>query len=100
MTARWQLSNGLTVLYEQDAAFPLTYATLLFRAGSCLEKRREAGLGSMTIDLLMQGTRRRNARALARALESVGASMGTQTHEDYAELGFVVPAAETDRALE
>ena len=45
------------------------------------------------------GTRKRNARAIARVMESVGASMGTQAHEDYSEMGFVVPAAELDRAL-
>ncbi len=59
----------------------------------------QAGLCSMTLDLLMQGTRRRDARQIARVMESVGASMGTQAHEDYAEMGFVVPAAEINQAL-
>jgi len=53
----------------------------------------------MTVDLLMQGTRRRTARELAAAMESVGASMGTQVHEDYSEMGFLAPAAELDRAF-
>jgi zinc protease len=97
--ARWTLSNGLTVLYRQDAGFPLASATLFFPTGSRQERHSEAGLSSMTIDLLMQGTRRKSARAIARVMEAVGASMGTQTHEDYAEMGFVVPAAEMNLAL-
>ncbi len=96
---RWILPSGLKVLYQRDHRFPLATATLLLGAGSRAESRSEAGLSSMTLDLLMQGTRKRSARAIARVMESVGASMGTQGHEDYAEIGFVVPASEAQRAL-
>jgi len=96
----WTLANGLKVLYQEDPLFPLASATFLFPTGSRKENRAQAGLSSMTIDLLMQGTRKRNARAIARVMESVGASMGTQAHEDYVEMGFIVPATEIDRALE
>ncbi len=98
--ARWTLDNGLKVLYQRDTGFPLASATLLLPVGSRQEKRPEAGLSSMTVDLLMQGTRKRSARAIARIMESVGASIGTQTHEDYAEMGFVVPASHIDQALD
>jgi predicted Zn-dependent peptidase len=97
--ARWTMDNGLKVLYQGDPAFPLASATLLLDVGSRHERLPQAGLCSMTIDLLMQGTRRRTARELAAAMESVGASMGTQVHEDYSELGFLAPAAELDRAF-
>ena len=89
----------MTILYRQDDNFPLASASLLFRAGSRLESSTEAGLCSIAIDLLIQGTRRRTARELAAAMESVGASIGTQVHEDYSEMGFVVPASELDRAF-
>ena len=88
----------MTVLYQEDNDFPLVFATLLFRAGSREERDEQAGLCSMTIDLLMQGTRHRNARKLANVMELVGASMGTQVHEDYSEMGLV-PSAEIDRAF-
>ncbi len=93
------LSNGLHVLYQQDPTFPLASAALLFSAGSRRETTREAGLSSMSVDLMMQGTRKRDAKEIARVMESIGASMGTQAHEDYAEMGFVVPAAEVSKAL-
>jgi zinc protease len=97
---RWTLPNGMTVLYRQDGTFPLASGTLLFRSGSRRETRSEAGLCSMTIDLLMQGTRRRSARQIARVMESVGASLSAQAHEDYAEMGFVAPAFKIDRVLD
>ena len=93
------MDNGLKVLYQRDPAFPLASATLLLGVGSRHETPAQAGLCSMTIDLLMQGTRRRTARELADAMESVGASMGTQVHEDYSEMGFLAPAADLDRAF-
>jgi len=96
---RWVMPNGLTVLYRRDTGFPLACATLLFPTGSHQESVDQAGLCSMTLDLLMQGTRRRDARQIASMMESVGASMGTQAHEDYSEMGFIAPAAEMDRAL-
>jgi zinc protease len=98
--SRWTLPNGLAVLYQLDPSFPLTSASLLFSAGSRWEASHQAGLSSMTVDLLMQGTRKRSARAIARVMESVGASMGTQAHEDYAEMAFIVPAKESPRALD
>lgn len=96
---RLTLPNGITVLYHQDPGFPLATATLMMRAGSRLESSAQAGLTSMSIDLLMQGTRKRDARGIARVMESIGASMGTQAHEDYSELGFVAPAGEFQKAL-
>jgi predicted Zn-dependent peptidase len=89
----------MRVCYRRDKDFPLAYATLFFRSGSRQELGPEAGLCSMSIDLLMQGTLQRNAIQLARDMESVGASIGTQAHEDYSEMGFVVPASELDRAF-
>src|SRR5216684_2520257 len=97
--ARWTLANGLRVLYQEDVGFPLAQAAFIVSAGSRKEKRPDAGLSSMTMDLLMEGTRHRSARAIARVMESVGASIGTQAHEDYTGLGFIVPASEMNKAL-
>jgi zinc protease len=95
----WTLDNGLKVLYEQGNAMPLAGATLLWPTGSRHEPHSMAGLSSLTIDLLMQGTVGRTARQIAQALESIGASMGTQGREDYSEMGLVVPAANFGQAL-
>lgn len=97
--SRWTLPNGLNVLYQQDPSFPLACASLLMRAGSRLETPVQAGLSSMSIDLLMQGTRRHDAKEIARQMELIGASMGTQAHEDYSEMGFIAPAKEMRQAF-
>lgn len=97
--SRWTLSNGLSVLYLQDAGLPLTSVTLILPSGSRWEALSQAGLSSMSIDLMMQGTRKRDAKGIARQMESIGASMGTQAHEDYSEMGFIAPAQESRKAF-
>jgi zinc protease len=97
---RWVLPNGLTCLYRHSPGVPLAAATLLMRTGSLDEEPSQAGLASLTAELMLQGTRRRSARRIAEDIESVGASMGTQTSEDSTALGFVAPMDELDRMLQ
>src|SRR5687768_7129920 len=100
---RWiseRLANGLTVLYTRDASMPLAHASLLIRAGSSQETPSEAGPASPTVDLMMEGTPRRSARKIADAMESIGGSLGAQTHDDYTDFGFVVPFAHLPRAMD
>src|SRR5687768_17249880 len=94
------LPNGLRVLYRRQEGSPLSAGTLLIPGGSSQESASEAGLSNLTSELLLQGTRGRNAQRLARDLESIGTFMGAQTSEDYAEAGFVAPAAEVREALD
>jgi len=100
MIHRWTLPNGLTCLYQESRDIPLAAGTLFFRSGSRYETLKEAGVGSFTIEMLMQGTRRQNARAIADQVESIGASMGFQSFEDYAESDFLTPAIHIDRILD
>src|SRR5258708_95638 len=102
LTQSWDqtvLSNGLTVLYRQSSGVPLVAATLLLRTGAGLEKSEEAGLANLTVELMLQGTRRRSSLQLAHEIESVGASLGVQASEDYTEIGFVAPVLQLDRIL-
>src|SRR5471030_3132364 len=97
---RWVLPNGLTFLYRESPGVPLAAATLLLRTGSRDETPRQAGLASLTTELMMQGTRRRSSRRIAEEIESIGASLGAQASEDYSEMGFVTPAAHVSRVLD
>lgn len=99
MTARWRLSNGLMVLYQRDSALPLAAATLLIPTGSRQEADTEAGLCSLTFEMLLRGTRRKSARQVADAIESIGGSLGVSTGEDFSEVDWLVPAAQAERTL-
>ena len=85
------LPNGLTGLYRQSPGIPLAAGTLFLRTGSSYERPDQAGLASLTAELMLSGTRRRSSRQLAETIESVGASLGAQVSEDYTEIGHVAP---------
>src|SRR4051812_6566772 len=94
------LSNGVTFLYRESPGVPLAAATLLLRSGTRDETPDQAGLASLTADLMLQGSRTRNARKIAQEIESVGASLGAQASEDYTEFGFQTPVARLERLLD
>jgi len=99
-TSRWVLANGLTVLYRRDATMPLAAGTLLLRSGSRYERPQEAGVCNFMFEMLLAGTRRKNARQIADVIESVGGSMGAQAAEDYSELDWLVPAIHAERIFD
>ncbi|MFA5976235.1 MAG: pitrilysin family protein [Elusimicrobiota bacterium] len=100
VTERWVLPNGLTVLYRLSPLMPLVSGTLLLKTGSYFEDNSQAGLASLTMDLLLAGTRRRTARQIADAVEFRGASLGVHASEDYSEMGFVAPSGQWSRVLD
>lgn len=99
MIERHVLSNGLVVLGRQDKTLPLACGTLLFRTGSLHEGRHDAGLCSFTMELLLQGTKRLNAYRFSDTLERLGISMTSESSEDYAEIGWMAPAAQGEKTL-
>jgi zinc protease len=100
MTERWIFSNGLVVLYRADPTMPLAAATLLLRSGSRNEGPHEAGLCNFTMEMLLSGTRRKNAHQIADVIESVGGSLGAQASEDYSELDWLVPAVHAPKIID
>lgn len=94
------LNNGIVFLHRSSHSLPLVAGTLLFRTGSYYEPAAQAGLASLTGDLLLQGTRKHKAQVLADRMESMGASLSVQTSEDYTEMDFVAPSQHLDRALD
>jgi predicted Zn-dependent peptidase len=93
--ARWEehdFPNGLTFLYKQSAGVPLSAGTFLFRTGSRYEAPNEAGLASLTAEVLLQGTRTRSARRIAETVEGGGASIGVHAAEDYTQASFLSPS--------
>jgi len=100
MTQRWTLPNGLTCLYQESRDVPLVAGPLFLRAGSRDETDQEAGLCSFTMEMLMQGTRRKSAKTIADLVESIGGAMGIQASEDYSEADFLVPAPYFERVFD
>lgn len=72
---RFQLANGLTLLVGANPRLPLVSIRASFLAGVPAETEANAGVTQVSAALLLKGTRRRSAAAVAAELENLGGSL-------------------------
>jgi zinc protease len=95
---RAQLENGLAVLVLEDHSLPRLSAGVVTRRGAASEARAQAGLASLTLDVMKRGAGSRDALALARAVEEMGAGLSASAGWDSTSVG-VAGLAEDDHRL-
>ena len=76
------LRNGLPVFLIERHDIPLVSIALALRSGADTELPGRAGLSSFTLDLLDEGTPARDAAAIARGFEDLGARYGSASEAD------------------
>jgi zinc protease len=77
-----RLSNGLEVLLLERHTAPLVNLALAVDAGYSADADETAGLASLTLDLMDEGTTNRDAFEIADALDSLGAELSTGSSLD------------------
>ncbi len=73
---RFTLPNGLTVLLLTDKSSPSITLVGEIKAGTGFDSEEKAGLADLTAQNLINGTKTKDALAIATALESRGATLG------------------------
>lgn len=84
---RATLDNGVAVLVLEDHALPRLALGVVTRRGAASESLAEAGVASLTLDVMKRGAAKRDALALARAVEELGASLAASAGWDSASVG-------------
>jgi zinc protease len=79
---KFQLANGLNVYLVPNNALPVVAAELVVRAGSAVDPTEQPGLAGFMVSMLDEGTSKRDALAIARDFEELGASFGSGTGRD------------------
>ena len=79
---RTQLSNGATVLLVERHTAPLVNVSLAVDAGFAADVPEKAGLASLTLDLMDDGTTTRDTFAIVDELDRLGASISTASTLD------------------
>ena len=79
---RTTLSNGLKVILAQRDAVPLVNFNLLVDAGYAADQFGRPGTASLTMSMLDEGTKRRNALEISEELAMLGASLGAGSDLD------------------
>jgi zinc protease len=91
---RTVLNNGLTVLVLENPVADIVSARLFLRAGKAQETPEAAGLASFLMGLLTKGTQTQSSLEIAEAVESVGASLGTDAAADYSVISLKTVSAD------
>lgn len=80
---RATLSNGMNVLLLERHSAPLVDLTLAVDAGHSTDSQAKAGLASLTLDLMDEGTATRDTFKISDDLDSLGAQLTTWNSLDY-----------------
>jgi zinc protease len=83
---RADLKNGMALYVVEDRGLPMITAAVVVRGGSAQEGPKDAGLASITYDLLDEGAGSMNNLQLANAFASLGTSIET---ENSREVGII-----------
>jgi len=79
---RTTLENGLELVVLEDHGLPRLEIGLLLRRGAEIESPDEAGAVALMADVMERGAGARDALALARAVEEIGADLGVSAGMD------------------
>jgi len=96
---RDRLANGLKVLVVEDHDLPLVQANLVVKSGFAADPPDLPGVGSLTADLLDEGTTTRSALELAAEEKRLGAQLGTGSGFDGSQVNLNVLKSRLDEGL-
>jgi len=93
------LPNGLRVISVRRAGLPLVTAQLLIRRGGEMDPPGEAGLASLTANLLTKGAAGKTAPQIAAAAEALGGTLDASAGWDESGVGITVTTPRLGEAL-
>lgn len=96
---RFELSNGLPVLFVAKPGVPLAQVNLLVRGGAAADPDGKGGLASLTADMMDEGAGGRSALELADAVETLGVDLTTGADLGSLQVQLHTPVSKLDSAL-
>ena len=96
---RTVLPNGLVVIALENPVADIVSARLLIKAGTGHEQRSQAGIFSLMAALLTKGTHTLSSMEIAEAVESIGASLGSDASADYSLISLKTVSADFEPIL-
>ena len=100
MQSRTLLKNGMVAIAQENSAADIIAARIFIRAGSRCEPLELAGLSHLLAAVLTKGTDRLSSLEIAERIESVGASLSTNSSPDYFLIGLKTVSADFPEILQ
>ena len=94
------LANGMRLITVERHDLPIVTAYLVTGGGAATDPANRAGVSSLAAELLTKGTRTRSATQIARQIEGLGGSIGSDAASDGASVDVTVKADQLAPALE
>src|SRR5512134_710693 len=95
-----QLSNGLTVIFEENRAAPVVAFQAWVGVGSADEQPGQEGIAHVFEHMLFKGTARRGVGQIAQEIEAAGGDINAWTSFDQTVFHVVMASREFDMGLE
>ena len=96
---RTVLNNGLVVVVVENPVADIVSGRVLVKAGTGHEVRSRSGLFSLLVSLLTKGTDRLSSMEIAEKVESIGASLSSDTSADYSLLSLKTVSSDFEEML-
>jgi zinc protease len=96
----FSLDNGLKVLLVEEHALPVLTAELVSRAGSENTVAAEAGLATLTSEIMSDGTQSRSLEKLSQDEERIGARVTVTSGMDYGAAAMSLLTYHADQGLD
>ncbi len=82
------LANGIVILVSENVTADIIAARCFFAGGQLAETTATAGMANLATSLMTRGTARYSSLEIAEQVESIGASLGTDSSSDYCVLSM------------
>ncbi|MDB4962611.1 MAG: peptidase domain protein [Myxococcales bacterium] len=96
----FKLANGLQVYVVKSDRLPVVSMQLAVKAGRMHEPRARLGVAELTADMLVKGTKKRDALALAKTIDFVGGTIAADATYEATLVSCSVLARNTRTCLE
>ena len=97
---RAKLSNGLKIILAERPSIPQINFELLVDAGYAADQFAAAGTASMTLDMMDEGTKTRNALEISEELALLGADLSTGSNLDMSSVSLSALKENLDKSLD
>ena len=96
---RTVLENGAVLLVAERPSIPMVVASVMFKSGAVADPTPKAGLANLTAELLLRGTKKHSAQALAEELDFLGASLSADADYEATTVSLTTLSKNLDQAL-
>ncbi|MGE5181490.1 MAG: insulinase family protein [Acidobacteriota bacterium] len=97
---QFKLANGLQVFVVETKRLPVVSMQVAVRAGRLQEPRARLGVSEATADMLVKGTKRHSAAALAKTIDFVGGTISAEATFEATLVSCSVLAKDTKTCLD